>query len=121
MTNSLESLVMADELINWVRRFMQGVVVNSETLALDLIHEAGPGNAFLQSDHTRAHYREDWYPRLIERRHWDAWNGGGAHTFRERARRRALSLIESHVSEPLPDDLTMALQQIIERANARWL
>ncbi len=121
MTNSLESLVMADELINWVRRFMQGVEVNRETLALDLIHEAGPSNAFMQADHTRSHYREDWYPRLIERRHWDGWNAGGAHTFRERARLRALSLIETHVPEPLPEDLSLELQRVIERADARWL
>jgi trimethylamine--corrinoid protein Co-methyltransferase len=121
MTNSLESLVMADELINWVRRFTEGVTVDEETLALDLIHEAGPANAFMQSDHTRAHYREDWYPNVIERRHWDAWSAAGAQTFRERARKRALSLLESHVPEPLPEDLSQALDRVIERADARWL
>jgi len=97
------------------------VTVNEETLALDLIHEAGPANAFMQSEHTRAHYREDWYPKVIERRHWDAWSAGGAQTFRERARARALSLLESHVPEPLPADLSLALDRVIERADARWL
>jgi trimethylamine:corrinoid methyltransferase-like protein len=112
----LESFVMADELINWVRRFTQGVTVNEETLALDLIHEAGPANAFMQSEHTRAHYREDWYPKLVERRHWDAWSAGGAQTFRERARARALSLLESHVPEPLRICLWPSIN--IERADA---
>jgi trimethylamine--corrinoid protein Co-methyltransferase len=119
MTNSLESLVMGDELINWVKRFMQGLEITPETLALDLIHAAGPKNEFLQSDHTRAHYREDWYPRLMERRNWEAWSAAGGKTFRERARERALTLLETHRSEPLPADVASAIQEVVVRAAER--
>ena len=121
MTNSLESVVMADEMINWVKHFVRGVEVTPETLALDLIDEAGPKNGFMQSDHTRAHYREDWYPRLVERRNWDAWSAAGGMTFRQRARARALSLLESHVPEPLPDEVAHHLQRVVERAAERYL
>lgn len=121
MTNSLESIVMADEMIHWVKRFMQATEVSAETLALDVIAAAGPANAFMQHDHTRAHYREDWYPKLIERRNWDAWSAAGGQTFRQRARERALKLAETHRPEPLPADVAAALQGVIDRAAARWV
>lgn len=47
---SLESLIFADEIISATRSFMEGVVVNEETLALDVIEKVGPeGNSFLKS------------------------------------------------------------------------
>jgi trimethylamine---corrinoid protein Co-methyltransferase len=120
MCNSLESVVIGDELIGWIRRFMQGVEVSPETLAVDLIQGAGPKNGFMASDHTRTHYREDWYPKLIERRNWEGWTAAGRLTFRERARARALSLLESHNPPPLPQDMAQALQAIVEAARARY-
>jgi trimethylamine--corrinoid protein Co-methyltransferase len=121
MTNSLESIVMADELINWVKRFMQGVEISDETLALDVTHRAGPANTFMQDDHTRAHYREDWYPKLVERRNFDAWSAAGGQSFRQRAQARALKLLATHRPEPLPADMAAALQGVVDRAAARYL
>jgi trimethylamine---corrinoid protein Co-methyltransferase len=121
MTNSLESVVMADELINWVKRFMQGVEISEETLALDLIHEAGPANAFMGHDHTRAHYREDWYPKLVDRRNWENWSAAGSKTFRTRARERALKLLATHQAEQLPAGIAEAIQGVVNRAAERYL
>jgi trimethylamine--corrinoid protein Co-methyltransferase len=116
MCNSLESVVMADELIAWVKRFMQGIEVGPETLALDVIHQAGPKSDFVKSPHTRAHFREDWYPRLIERQRWENWTAGGGQTFRERARARALQLLDTHQPEPLPENVAKAIQGVVDRA-----
>jgi len=116
MTNSIESIVMGDEVINWVRRFMQGVEVSAETLALDVIDEYGPRDDFLSSPHTRAHFREDWYPELISRDRWESWSAAGSATFRARAREKALKLLDTHHPEPLPSDVTRALQGVIDRA-----
>lgn len=121
MCNSLESIVMADELINWIKRFTQSVPVNPETLALDVIHEAGPTNNFLASRHTRAHYKEDWYPALIDRQRWENWEAAGKQTFRQRARARALKLLEEHRPETLPKDMVQAIQSVVDRAAGKYL
>jgi trimethylamine--corrinoid protein Co-methyltransferase len=121
MTNSLESIVMADEVINWIKRFMQGVEVSPETLALDVIHEFGPKGDFLSSPHTRAHFREDWYPKLIERQRWESWSAGGSKTFRQRAQDKALKLLQTHQPEPLPKDMAEAIQGVVERAEQKYL
>jgi trimethylamine--corrinoid protein Co-methyltransferase len=121
MTNSLESIVMADEIINWIKRFMQGVQVNAETLALDVIDECGPKGDFLSSPHTRAHFREDWYPKLVQRDRWESWSAAGSQTFRQRARNRALKLLNDHQPEPLPDDVAKAIQGVVDRAAQKYL
>lgn len=119
MTASFEQLVICDELIGWVKRFVQGVEVSEETLAVDLIDEVGPDGEFLSLRHTRDHYREDFYPQLLDRHNYDGWKAAGGTTLRQRAVEKARRLLEEHQPEPLPADVIAALDAIIERARAR--
>jgi trimethylamine--corrinoid protein Co-methyltransferase len=115
MTNSLEMIVMADEMIHWVKKFMQGEVVNEETLALDWIDKVGPGGDFLALDHTRNHFREDWYPTLFNRKNYENWAAEGKPTLRDRAREVIRQLLAEHQPEPLPKDVSQAVQAVIDR------
>ncbi len=119
MTASFEQLVICNELIGWVKRFVQGVEVSAETLALDLIDEVGPDGEFLSLRHTRDHYREDFYPQLLDRHNFDAWKAAGGTTLRQRAAEKARQLLAEHQPEPLPADVVAALDAVIERARAR--
>ena len=66
LVGSLEKMLLDDEGIAFVKRFMEGIELTEETLALDLIHQVGPGGNFLQQDHTYKHFRkETWYPRFL--------------------------------------------------------
>jgi trimethylamine--corrinoid protein Co-methyltransferase len=112
MTNSIEQVVICDELISYIKRFMQGMEVNDETLALDVIDQVGPDGDFIGTRHTRGHYKEDWYPELFERRNYDSWQRDGAKSMRQRAREKALHLLETHHPEPLPADMLAALDKI---------
>lgn len=116
LTYSLEQLVICDELINWVRRFMEGVVVDDETLALDIIDELGPEGNYLGIPHTVRHYKEDWYPALLDRQNYEGWLTQGGKSLRERARERALKILAEHRPEPLPADVLRALDEVIRRA-----
>ncbi|MDF1500043.1 MAG: trimethylamine methyltransferase family protein [Anaerolineales bacterium] len=116
LTNSLEMIVMADEMIAWVKRFMQHVDVDEETLALDVIDQVGLDDDFLAADHTHAHFREDWYPDLFNRQNHETWTSSGSQTLRTRAAARLEDILQSHQSEPLPADLEGELDAIIARA-----
>lgn len=116
MTNSIEQIVICDELIAYTKQFMKGLEVNEETLALDLIDELGPHGDWMGTDHTRRHYREDWYPRLFDRRPYDDWVAAGGKTLRQRARERALKILETHHPEPLPADVQRKIDEIVESA-----
>ena len=83
---SLELVVICDEIISWLKASMQGLEINEETLALDVIHEHALSGDFLGADHTRRHVREDWQPRLVDRHNYEQWMARGGMSMRERAR-----------------------------------
>lgn len=67
-TISLGQLVMDDEIISYIRRYLAGIAVNDETLQLDLIREVGIAGSFLETEHTLLNYREQLFaPGLLNR------------------------------------------------------
>ncbi len=116
MTNSIEQVVICDELIAYTRKYMNTLDVNDETLALDVIHEVGPDGDYMGSKHTRRHYREDWYPQLFDRHNYDGWKKAGGKTLRQRAREKALDILEHHQPEPLPADVLKEIDRVVEQA-----
>ena len=113
MCNSIEQIVICDELISYTKQFMRGMEINEETLALELIHEVGPDGDYLSADHTLKHYKEDWYPKLFDRHNYDEWQAQGEKTLRQRAQEKALNILETHKPEPLPADIQKQLDEIV--------
>ena len=107
---SLAHLVACDEIIGWVRRFMDPVVVDDETLALDLIEQVAPNGEYLTQRHTRARFRDDWYPKLHDHRRHDAWAKDGSRTLEQRAAARAEELLASHRVPPLEPAVLAAVE-----------
>jgi trimethylamine:corrinoid methyltransferase-like protein len=119
LTASMEMVVMNDEIIGLVRRILGGIEVSQETLALDLIDSVGPGGHFLEQEHTLRHFRENWYPTLLNRTGYITWLQAGGLTYGELANRRARHILESHHPQPLPDEVQAAARAIVRRADAR--
>ena len=113
MCNSIEQIVICDELIGYTRHFMRPLEINDDTLALDLINEIGPDGDYLSSEHTRQHYRADWYPKLFDRSNFEEWNRAGAKSLRQRAREKALKILETHRPEPLPANIQAQIDAIV--------
>jgi trimethylamine---corrinoid protein Co-methyltransferase len=113
MCNSIEQIVICDELIGYTKHFMRPLEINQDTLALDIIDEIGPEGNYLTCDHTRNYYKEDWYPKLFDRRNYDDWQRAGAKTLRQRAKEKALKILETHKPEPLPTEVQAELDAII--------
>jgi trimethylamine--corrinoid protein Co-methyltransferase len=80
-TMSCEQMVIDHELTQMLQRFWRGIQVDSDTLAVDVIRQVGPGGTFLSHRHTRKHsrtgehyvgpllYRRDGEPTLLEWAH----------------------------------------------------
>jgi len=103
LTTSPEMTVFTAETISMMRRFMEGVSLDAESLALEVIHQVGPGGDFLTARHTLKHFRELWQPALISRQRMDDWATDGSRRLGERLREKTVSIIEEHRPEPLPD------------------
>ena len=74
LTSSMELMVACDEIIDMMKRILQGIPVNDGTMALDVIEAIGPGGHYLEHDHTYDRFKtEIWRPKLIDRLRWDDW------------------------------------------------
>ena len=113
---SLVQLAICDEIVAWLKPFLKPVEIDDETLALDVIDHLGPEGSFLSSAHTRAHYRERWYPTLIERFNYGQWEKKGGQTLAQRAADKVESILAAHRPVPLSEDAAKAIHAIMERA-----
>jgi trimethylamine---corrinoid protein Co-methyltransferase len=120
-TGSLEQLVLDDEIIGMVKRFMRGIEVNDETLAVDVIDHVGPGGHFLGEEHTINHFKEQtWFPTLINRNRYDGWKTMDKGTsMGDRVKEKLINILEGEGAPALPDDVLEKIDKIIEKAEKR--
>jgi trimethylamine---corrinoid protein Co-methyltransferase len=64
---SPELVVLANELITGLKAYARGIDLSDLSEAVDLIRKVGPGNHFLEDEHTLINFRNIWYPRLLSR------------------------------------------------------
>ena len=120
LIGSYEMIVLSDEVISMVRRFLSGVRVDEETLAVDVIRDVGPGGNFLAHEHTvRNMRREIWYPKLIDRTKYSAWEGAGSKTMGDRVRERVAEILATHEVPPLPEDINAGISRILAASDKR--
>lgn len=116
LTFSFVQLVLCDEIVSWIKAYTQEFDVNEETLALDVIADVGPDGEFLGTDHTLRHYRDRWYPTLLERETYEAWMKKGGKSFGERAQEKIESILARHKPQPLPRKVKEDIRKIIREA-----
>ncbi len=117
VTFSFAQLLIDDEIATMVKRVVQGIAVNDETMAVDIIKHVGAGKDFLGQRHTRDFMaKEQSKPKLIDRRMRGAWMNLGAKSMAERANEKAIEILENHKPEPLPDSVLRTFEDIIQRA-----
>jgi trimethylamine--corrinoid protein Co-methyltransferase len=118
-TGSLEMIVIVDEMIGMIRRMKQGIVVDDETAALDIIREVGPGGEFLTHEHTFKHLRTtQWRPKLISRLGYEDWEASGKTGLLDRARLKLDDILKNHHPEPIPEIQHREMQNIFDWIDA---
>lgn len=118
---SWEQMIVGNEIIGQVKRFMQGIRVDQETLALDILDRVGPGGHFLGEEHTFKNFKnEHWAPRLFDRRYHSAWQAEGSLTLGEKARLEIKRILEEHKVPELPQHVRQQMDNILDQAKKRW-
>jgi trimethylamine--corrinoid protein Co-methyltransferase len=113
LTTSPEMIVFTAEVISMMRRFMKGVSLDTESLALEVIHQVGPGGDFLTQRHTLKHFRELWQPTLFSRQRADDWVAEGSKRLGERLREKTMTILDEHEPELLPDGVRAEIEYIL--------
>jgi trimethylamine--corrinoid protein Co-methyltransferase len=120
LTGSLAQLVICNEIVGWIEKMVAPVEISDETLALDLIDEIGPDGSYLDTDHTMDHFRERWYPTVIERGNYDQWMDAGGLSLGERAAKRVDTILEEHQPESLPKEVGEKIRAIVQKAETQF-
>ena len=114
MSGSLELIVLTDEFLAMNRKIFAGVEVTPETLAVDVVRQVGPGGDFLVDRHTAKNVRTaQWRPTIINRQGHVRWQEEGGLDLKEKARRKALKLLETHEPAPLPAESATRIDALV--------
>ncbi len=116
MTIDYGQLVLDNEFAKMIKFLLNGIPVNDDTLAVDVIREVGIGKDFLSHDHTYKHMRSQSQPVLIDRNMREDWEASGSTDIYQRAQDKARHILETHKPDPLPDGVLAKLRSIVEEA-----
>ena len=114
VTLDFGQLVLDNEFAGMIKHVLNGIPVNDETLALDVIHAVGPFKDFLGTKHTLKHMSSQSHTQLIDRRRRSNWEELGKTDVYQRACEKAREILETHQPDPLPDSVLTDIRSIIE-------
>ena len=111
---SYEQMLLDCEIFSIIHKVMQGIEVNDDTLALDVIRSVGPEGNFLAQKHTLKHMRDIFLPKFFDRRSYSSWEEkrDGASDW---AHEKAQQILQSHQPEPLDPSLSAELHRLIAK------
>jgi trimethylamine---corrinoid protein Co-methyltransferase len=122
MTMSYEQLLIDEEIVRMIRRVLQGITVNKDTIALDVIKKVGPAGNYLGESHTRKYMRQELSTTtLINRKMRENWEKNGSKDIAEVAREKAIEILENYKPTPLPEDVKKKIHDIVLDGEAEVL
>lgn len=116
---SFELLVMHNNAIGQVKEAMKGVVVNEETLAVDLIKKTGCHGDFLRSKMTRNGAKAMWRGELNDYNGYKEWLAQGSLSMGDRAHMKVRKLLAEYLPAALPAEVDQKIEAIIEAARKK--
>ena len=113
---SLEKLVLDNEICGMTARLVQGISPKEDFPALPHFEELLREQHLLISDHSRRYLREEhFFPgSVIDRANRPRWQAEGARTLGERAHSRVAELLASYEPSTLADDAKARLVALME-------
>jgi trimethylamine--corrinoid protein Co-methyltransferase len=114
MTASYDKLVIDNEINGMIMRAVEGIKVDEETLAFDLLKKVGPGGHFVSARHTRRHMRDEQYhPQLSNRDNREKWEQTGAKDAKARAADKVRQVLEQPEQPVLSPEIRARINQEI--------
>ena len=113
---SFEKMVLDADLINMVSKFLDPVIVDDATLALDAIADVGPGGHFFGTQHTQDRYRTAFFaPMISDWRNYESWDEAGRPTADQKAAKLYPKLLDEYTEPPIADDVKAQIDDFVAR------
>jgi trimethylamine--corrinoid protein Co-methyltransferase len=110
--------ILDDDVAGMIGRFIEGEILDDETLALDVIEDVGPiPGHYLGTDHTRKWCRlEQFVPKTADQSTYQEWVRQGKKSALDHAKQRMEEILVAHEPEPLTPAQDEDLKGILKRA-----
>ncbi len=121
VTFDFAQLLIDNEIFKMIKKVIGGIEISDEKMALEVIHEVGPGGEFVSHEHTFHHFRKEQSQSiLIDRQNRTGWLNSGGRSMTERAYEEANAILQSYEPEPLPNTTVEKLREIVEEAEKEY-
>jgi trimethylamine--corrinoid protein Co-methyltransferase len=110
--------VLDDDVAAMIARYVRGIDVNEDTLAVDLIDSVGPiPGSFLTTAHTRKWWKKEQYvSRSSDYLAYELWTQAGSKTCLDHAQQRMEEILATHEPTPLTPEQEQAIEGILADA-----
>jgi trimethylamine--corrinoid protein Co-methyltransferase len=116
LTCSFEKTVVDVDLLQMVAEFLDPLVVDDATLALEAVRDVGPGGHYFGTPHTQARYRDAFYAPLIsDWRNFETWQEAGSPTAMEKANQLWKDVLATYEPPPLDAAIAEELDAFVAR------
>lgn len=113
---SFEKVVLDAELLQMIMAYLQPVIIDEDTLALDAMREVGPGGHFFGCTHTLERYERAFHaPMLSDWRNFETWSEAGSPSATDHAHRLYKQLLAEYQPPPLDETIREELESFVER------
>ena len=115
LTIDYAKIIMDAEMIRMIQTAIRGVQLTDEKLAMDVIHEVGPGGAYITHEHSLHSMRSQSQAKLFDRRSRDGWlEATEGKSIIERAYEKAIDILDNHQAPPLPDGAAKEMRKTVK-------
>ncbi len=119
LSMSYEKFVMDSDFCGALHTYLDGIVVDDNSLALDAFREVGPGSHFFGCEHTMANYETAfWDSAMADNEPFEKWEAAGSADAATRANLRWKKQLEEFEAPPLDSARDEELVDFIERKKA---
>lgn len=113
---SFEKMVIDADLLQMVATFLDPLIVDDASLAVEAIAEVGPGGHFFGVQHTQDRYRDAFFqPMVSDWRNYETWEEAGSPTALDHAARLAKQLLAAYEPPPIDPAVVAELDEFVAR------
>ena len=113
ITFDLAQLVLDNDVAGLIKRTVNGIEVNDNTLSLDTIKEIGPFKDYLAHKTTFDNMKLTTTPKLMDRRMRPQWENAGSKDAYQRANEEVRHILETYEPPKIPDAVLKQVRDIV--------
>ena len=114
-----EKVILDAELLQMVSAFLEPIVVDEDTLAIEAIREVGPGGHFFGVGHTQERFRTAFHhPILSDWRNFETWQEAGSPDAATKANRVWKDMLAAYEAPAMDDARRAELEAFVARRKA---